>query len=641
MSLRNIFAHWTYETFPPGAILRSKYNAFARLIREDETCLAIIAEIEELHARRPMADWSRILYLTYRLDIHVRKMLEHLQRINPVRFMDLMDYVSKTSFYMRMAVSVDDPEISPPFVFPLSEALTRKKHANYAAATLARIMANASLSLPLPQGFVISSSAYHYFIEANDLRPRLDKILRGINLHHPEGIEHISQEIQELILQAPIPDSVADAIEIAILDLVGGSGSVDMEADPRRTPATLGLEAHRIRISAITLSKALQAWKQCILAKYRPQSIAERIGQGLADCEVPMVVTVQVLPAHVASGVFRPEPTGAVDLLPERTRNRDMVSITLESPSPEEETTMLLAKDEGHRVLLNPETPFMSPRNAKQLTIQGLAIQDLLDTPHSIGWVLDTRHRYWITSVVPNLEGQPKIRRFDKALTITGRSTLAPAGQEKDVSPERIKSMYDLISFAREKGVEEMFSLVNRSGLGIEGAKILDEPPARIWILNLADGFFPTAAGKNAVGPNELKSIPMWALWFGMESTIEPATAFDHTGDEGPQPHLFGHAILSRTYLHMSVHSGPDFAEIDTVCGRESTRNHIGFRYKSTGFPPPDQVIVGMQDMLDQHGFTTKLLGNMIEAWCEGYEETQTQKRLAVLGRLIAGKRTT
>jgi hypothetical protein len=48
-----------------------------------------------------------------------------------------------------------------------------------------------------------------------------------------------------------------------------------------------------------------------------------------------------------------------------------------------------------------------------------------------------------------------------------------------------------------------------------------------------------------------------------------------------------------------------------------------------------------MQDMLDQHGFTTKLLGNMIEAWCEGYEETQTQKRLAVLGRLIAGKRTT
>ena len=114
MSLRNIFAHWTYETFPPGAILRSKYNAFARLMREDETCLGIIAEIEELHARRPMADWSRILYLTSRLDIHVRTMLEHLQRINPVMFMDLMDYVTKTSFYMRMAVSVDDPEIRFP-----------------------------------------------------------------------------------------------------------------------------------------------------------------------------------------------------------------------------------------------------------------------------------------------------------------------------------------------------------------------------------------------------------------------------------------------------------------------------------------------------------------------------------------------
>jgi hypothetical protein len=635
MILRNIFSHWTYETFPPGAILRSKYNAFARLIREDETCLRIIAEIEELHARRPMADWSRILYLTYRLDIHVHKMLEHLQRINPVRFIDLMDYVTKTSFYMRMAVSVDEPEISPPFVFPLNEAFERNKHANYASVSLARIMADDSQTLPLPQGFVISSSAYHYFIEANDLRPRLDKMLRMINLHDPLGIEHISQEIRELILQTPIPGSVADAIEIATVDLVGGSGSVDMEADPRRTPTTLGLEAHRVRISGITPSKALEAWKQCILVKYRPQSLAERIDHGLADCEVPMVVTVQALPAHVESGVFRPEPTEAADLLPERTQHRDMISITLESASSRDETTMLLAKDEGHRVLLNPEIPFMSPRNAKQLTMQGLAIQQRLGAPHCIGWVLDTRHRYWITSVVPVLESQTNIRRFDKTLTITGRSTLAPVGQEEEVSPKRIKSIYDLISFAREKGIEEMFSLVNRSGLGIEGAKILDDPPARIWILNLADGFFPTAAGKNAVGPNELKSIPMWALWFGMESTLEPPSA---ANDESLQPHLFGYAILSRTYLHMSVHSGPDFAEIDTVCGRDSTVNHIGFRYKSTGFPPPDQVIVHMQETLDEHGFTTNLQGNMIEAWCEGYEETQTQKRLAVLGRLIAMK---
>ncbi|GAU09409.1 PEP/pyruvate-binding domain-containing protein [Desulfoplanes formicivorans] len=637
MTLRHIFAHWTYETFPPGAIIRSKYNAFARIMREDETCLGIIAEIEDIHARHPMADWSKILHLTFRLDLHVRKMLDHLQRINPLQFMDIMDYASKTSFYMRMAVSVADPEISPPFVFPLAEAFKRKKHANYASTALSRIMAASSSPLPIPRGFVISSSAYHYFIEANDLRPKIDKMLREINLHHPEGITHISRAIQEIIMEAPIPDSVADALEIATLDLVGGSGTVDMDADPRCTPATLGLAAHHVRLSGITLSGILQAWKECLLVKYRPQCISERIEQGLADSEAPMVVMVQAMTAHVESGWFRPEPTRAALDLPERTRQRDMVSIISNVSSSREETaTMLLARDEGHRVLLHPEPAFMSPHNAKQLTMQGLAIQDLLPAPHAIGWLLDTRHRLWITSALP-LETRTSNRiRFDKTLELVSRLTLTPIDPTRKVTAKHIRSMYDIISFAREKGIKEMFGLVNRSGLGLEGAKLLDRPPVRIWILNLAGGFFPTAAGKSHVGPNEFKSIPMWALWFGMESSLEGQSPASETAQREYRPLLYGHAILSRTYLHVSLHANRDFAEIDTVCGQDASRNHIGFRYKSTVFSPPSACILQMETMLQDHGFTTNRQGNMIEARCENLEETQIQKRLAVLGRLIA-----
>lgn len=638
MSLRHIFAHWTYETFPPGAIIRSKYNAFARLMREDETCLGIIAEIEEIHARHPMADWSRIMHLTFRLDLHVRKMLDHLQRINPLQFMDIMDYVSKTSFYMRMAVSVADPEINPPFVFPLDEAHKRQKHANYAARALSRAMAASPQPLPIPKGFVISSSAYHYFIEANDLRPKIDKMLRDIDLHNPQGIDHISRAIQQIILEAPIPDSVADAVEIATLDLVGGSGTVDMDADPRCTPGTLGLSTHHVRLSGITLSGVLQAWKECLLVKYRPACIAQRIEEGLADSEAPMVVMVQAMTSHGESGWFLPHSTEAARSLPQRTRQRDMVAIISNAAdSGEEAPTMLLARDQGHRVLLHPEPAFMSSHNAKQLTMQGLAMQKFLPTPHSIGWLLDTRHRLWITSALPLEKGSSNHLRFDKTLEVVSRLTLGPVDATREVTARHIRSMYDIISFAREKGIKEMFGLVNRSGLGLEGAKLLDRPPVRIWILNLAGGFFPTAAGKSHVGPNEFKSIPMWALWFGMESALETQ---DHPpkGDvaNDSSPLVYGHAILSRTYLHVSLHANRDFAEIDTVCGQETDRNHIGFRYKSTTFSPPSTTIVHMETMLTDHGFTTIRQGNMIEAHCQNLEETQIQKRLAVLGRLIA-----
>ena len=598
MGFRQIFTHWTYETFPPGAILRTKYNAFRRLMDIDEDCLHLIASLEAIHTGAIHVDPSRISQLTTALDMQLREMLEQLQHINPRRFMDLMDYVSKISFYMRMATSIPDPDITPPFIFPLSAATNYALHANASSLALATVMQTSEI--PIPPGFVISSSAYHYFIETNNLRSTINSLLCSLNIALPQQLASIANQIQECIRTAHVPEAVANAIEIAASEIMHKGRSLELYADPR-TSRNIALNKHHARLSELTPSGVVQAWKDSILLKYHPAAIKERIQQCLADSEIPMVAMVFSVPPYKTVGEHQPSDTY----------------------EPASTTTP-------------PEPTDITAHNTKKMTTYELEIKHILGRSQAITWMLDTRNRIWITGILP---AHPPVtsakKQLDGGMPFIAQRTLPSSGSATMLLPEKSRSMYDMICFAREKGVEEMFALVNRSGLGLEGAKTLIWPPVYLNILNLADGFFPTAAGRSTIGPNEIKSIPMWAVWFGLESVLNPAEEEITENWNMDNPRLKGHAILSRTYLHLMIHFGQDFAEIDTVCGADKTKNHIFFRFREENTGDHAHKIAKMVEILKDQDVELNVQGNMLEVSHQGKGETVIQKKLAMLGILL------
>ena len=84
-----------------------------------------------------------------------------------------------------MAVDIPPPDASPPFALPLSRADADTASLGGKAANLAWAMHLPGL--PVPPGFVVTASAYHYFLEANNLRAQLDEHLRALNLEDPLG----------------------------------------------------------------------------------------------------------------------------------------------------------------------------------------------------------------------------------------------------------------------------------------------------------------------------------------------------------------------------------------------------------------------------------------------------------------------
>src|SRR3989338_2708516 len=66
--------------------------------------------------------------------------------------------------------------------------------------------------LPVPPGFIVTSSAYFHFIEHANLRPRIKKLLSDLDYNDTRKLQDAAKKVQQEILRAPIPKEIADTV---------------------------------------------------------------------------------------------------------------------------------------------------------------------------------------------------------------------------------------------------------------------------------------------------------------------------------------------------------------------------------------------------------------------------------------------
>lgn len=67
-------------------------------------------------------------------------------------------------------------------------------------------------NLPVPPGFIITSESYYHFLDVNNLRPKIKKILTHLNVNDPKQLMTASESIKKLILHSPIPKEISKEI---------------------------------------------------------------------------------------------------------------------------------------------------------------------------------------------------------------------------------------------------------------------------------------------------------------------------------------------------------------------------------------------------------------------------------------------
>lgn len=277
MNDSRLFAYWTFESFSPGSIPRQKYNAFQRLHRKTEVCFELLARFEELATGRAVIDWCRVSSLVGSLTGQIRVLVDLLQSMNSVEFMDAHDWFAKIGFYARMATEHAAIAATPPYLENVS-----------------RIRAGHPLAwvrMHLPDrgdgsGLVVTPSLYQYLVEANDLRPRLDVLLRQLDLADEALVEAVSEKLVSMLQAAGLPERLRAELEIEAMELTPAGGLLEVLV-------LLGSGEDAVvvgRLGGVRAADFFKAWVAAVCCKFSPSALTLRLGLGLADEEHPLTV---------------------------------------------------------------------------------------------------------------------------------------------------------------------------------------------------------------------------------------------------------------------------------------------------------------------------------------------------------------
>jgi pyruvate,water dikinase len=411
MFSRQLFRHWTYRLFAPGALLRERYNAFQSLLKYDDVCLSLIADIEEIAYGDERADPARITWLARRLAVAVGHMVEELSRLAPARHVDLPEYLKKLDFYIRMGLDQPQPDQAPPFLLPLAEAAGRPDQAGGKAANLATVAAKSGL--PVPPGAVVTASAFSYFLEANELPTRLGKLLRRAMLSQPEELARLCSEMQDLILSAEVPEEIAREVAAAAARLAPGDGRLAVRSSAVGEDGTSSFAGQYDSELNVAPADAVAAYRRVLAGKYSPRAVTYRILAGLSDAATPMAVLLMpMVPARAAGVVYTFNPPGeecreclavfAVSGLGDELvagRRTPQVFRYTRDPEP----GLLAAPD--------PQAAVLDRAAAAGLASAGLVLERLFGRPQDVEWAVDARSRVAILQSRPI----PEARARDEA----------------------------------------------------------------------------------------------------------------------------------------------------------------------------------------------------------------------------------
>jgi len=307
--LTKLFKYWTYQVFSPGTVLREKYEAFKSLLRHDKLAHELMAELEEIYHNRIKVDIKLIEQKTEKLSCNVSGMVEDLGRICPSRYLGLKDYLKKFDFYIRFMLAPPEFTFSPPFVIPADEIVSHAPSLSGGKAyNLALIKKH--LELPVPEGFVITTNAFYYFIESNDLWTAINDRLSRLDIRSTTSLDKNSKQLVDMVMNARIPPDIENAILSAYNRSFGSQGEaarVAMRSSAVAEDSQFSFAGQYRTVLNVTREDIKDAYKSVIASKYESEALYYRINHGLSDLETPMAVLCLEMLDPVASGVIYTE----------------------------------------------------------------------------------------------------------------------------------------------------------------------------------------------------------------------------------------------------------------------------------------------------------------------------------------------
>jgi pyruvate,water dikinase len=300
-----LFKHWTAKLLSPGTFLRDNYASFKKLLEYDKRCHELIAELEDIYYNEKKVDLKQVERRYAELSAAVFSMMSSLTHMSPAAYDNLWAYFQKIDAYVHYIFTPLKRQTGALFTIPLNaididdRPMTGDKAFNLA-------MLSNNLDLRIPAGFVITTHAFHTFIDHNNLQTIIDEGLTRLDISSSESLQRFSTEITTLVADAVIPPVMAESIISSFAGLQkdkGGGVQVAMRSSATLEDSETSFAGQYQTELHVDRDSLLSAYKRIVASKYSPRALYYRINHGISDMDTPMAVLVLVMVDAVASGV--------------------------------------------------------------------------------------------------------------------------------------------------------------------------------------------------------------------------------------------------------------------------------------------------------------------------------------------------
>ena len=410
----------------PG--LEARIGFFREVLHANNAALGVIAEIQAALAGERQVSGAEVRRMVAAVTVQTYRMITNLNRMTMDRFRGLKRRFDDVRTRLARTVEVTPFLGTVPPVVPLGEV----------GAGMAEVLGQKSAFLGearrilegrVPDGFATTVTAYRDFMAAGRLGERIADLMATLDPTDVADCFRVAAKITQMIETAPVPPSVAQAIEAAVGQMAAGD------------PVHLAVRSSALQEGGREMSFAGQyrsllnvppagvvdAFRRVVASKYSPQAITYRLGRGFDDAEVAMCCCVIRMVDAAAAGVLYSacRTTSGTRTLLQAVRGLGLSAVDgsaapdtylLDRAAPRvverragRQTALLRsAAAEGTEREEIPAglsgIPALTDRQALEVAELAWRLEDVLGTPLDMEWAIDREGRAFVLQLRPQPE---------------------------------------------------------------------------------------------------------------------------------------------------------------------------------------------------------------------------------------------
>ena len=285
----------------------NRYLNFKTLLSTNNEVLELITDMEQAFSGNRTFGMAFIRANCTAISVNIYKIINCLNEIANNKYKALFGVLEGILPKIDRELQQKKLETGGELVLPLERV--DKTMADYVGAKMANLgeVKNA-VGFSVPEGFVITAAAYERFLEYGGLRDEINRQIQSLDPADIARLHETSSAIQNLIINAPCPPELEDAIIKAHTDLMKKAGH-DLHVSMRSS--ALGEDTKNASFAGqyrsvlnVGRENLILSYKEIIASKYSVPAISYRLNKGFRDEDIIMSVGCMTMVEAKAGGVM-------------------------------------------------------------------------------------------------------------------------------------------------------------------------------------------------------------------------------------------------------------------------------------------------------------------------------------------------